>query len=193
MAVTRTPRTAWIDEALRALAEGGPDAVRIELLAEALRVTKGGFYWQFADRNALLEEMLDTWEEVVIDEAIQTVEDAGGDSRAKLRRLFALGRQKRAESRRTSVAARSLLTIDLAIRDWARRDKAVAKRLRRVDNRRMEYLRSLFSTFCKDEAEVEVRCLLSLSLFIGSAFILAEHGERNRKDVLQLALGRLLA
>jgi hypothetical protein len=32
-APTRTPRTGWIDEGLRALGVGGPDAVRIEKLA----------------------------------------------------------------------------------------------------------------------------------------------------------------
>ncbi len=52
MAITRTARTSWIDEGLRALAAGGPDTVRIEPLAEALGVTKGGFYWHFDDRRA---------------------------------------------------------------------------------------------------------------------------------------------
>src|SRR5438552_789586 len=128
-APTRTPRTSWIEEGLRALGVGGPDAVRIETLAQALGVTKGGVYWHFDDRRALLEEMLDAWERVMIDEVIERLEGEGGDARAKLRRLFALA---------SSSEARGLLKIDLAIRDWARRDKAVARRLRRVDNRRLE-------------------------------------------------------
>src|SRR6202050_3414980 len=61
-APTRTPRRKWIEQGLRALAAGGPGAVRIEPLAQALGVTRGGFYWHFEDRRALLEEMLDTWE-----------------------------------------------------------------------------------------------------------------------------------
>ena len=89
-APTRTPRTSWIQEGLRALGVGGPDAVRIEKLAQALGVTKGGFYWHFEDRPALLEEMLDAWERLVVDEAIDRVESEGGDARAKLRRLSAL-------------------------------------------------------------------------------------------------------
>src|SRR5205814_1659021 len=89
-ASTRTPRSSWIEEGLSALGVGGPDAVRIETLAQALGVSKGGFYWHFEDRGALLEEMLDSWERVVIDEAIRRVERKGGDARAKLRRLFAL-------------------------------------------------------------------------------------------------------
>jgi len=191
MAVTRTPRTGWIDAGLRALAAGGPDAVRIEPLAEALGVTKGGFYGHFDDRRSLLEEMLDTWERVVIDEAIERVERDGGDAKAKLRRLFALRSGGAVSSRETSVSTRELLKIDLAVCDWARRDKAVAKRLRRVDNRRMEYLRSLFAAFCVDEDDVEVRCLLALSLFVGSAFIAADHGSRTRADIVKLALTRL--
>src|SRR6266550_8784530 len=69
-APTRTPRANWIDEGLRALGVGGPDAVRIESLAQALGVSKGGFYWHFDDRRALLAEMLDAWEWVMIDEVI---------------------------------------------------------------------------------------------------------------------------
>jgi hypothetical protein len=81
----------------------------------------------------------------------------------------------------------------LAIRDWARRDNSVAKRLRRVDNRRMDYMRSLFGDFCRDDDEVEVRCMLAFSLFIGNHFIAAKHGARSRADVLKLAVARLLA
>jgi AcrR family transcriptional regulator len=184
MAGTRTPRSAWIDEGLRALAAGGPDAVRIEPLARALGVTKGGFYWHFDDRRGLLEEMLEAWERVMIDEAIERVESQGGDARAKLRRLFALA---------SSSEIRELLRADLAVRDWSRRDKTVAKRLRRVDNRRMDYMRSLFGAFCPDEDEVEVRCMVAFSLFIGEPFIAVDHGARSRADVLKLALARLEA
>jgi AcrR family transcriptional regulator len=179
MALTRTPRSSWIDEGLRALAAGGPDAVRIEPLARALGVTKGGFYWHFDDRRALLEEMLDTWERVSVDEVIERIEGEGGDARAKLRRLFALG---------SSSEARELLEIDLAVRDWARREQPVAKRLRRVDNRRMDYMRALFGAFCRDEDEVEARCMLAFSLWLGPHFMAADHGARSRADALQLAL-----
>jgi AcrR family transcriptional regulator len=182
LAVTRTPRSSWIEEGLRALAAGGPDAVRIELLARALGVTKGGFYWHFDDRRALLREMLETWERVGVDEVIERLEAEGGDARAKLRRLFALGG-----------SSGEVLRIDLAVRDWSRRDAAVAERLRRVDNRRMDYMRSLFGAFCRDEDEVEARCMLTYLLWIGDHFIAAEHGARSRADVLELIMLRLLA
>ena len=186
MAKVRTPRGAWVDAALRALAAGGPDAVRIEPLAVALGVSKGGFYWHFADRGALLEEVLDAWERLSVDEAIERVEREGGDARARLRELFAL-------SSASGDLTRMVLKSDLAVRDWARRDRAVAERLRRVDNRRVDYLRSLFGAFCPDEAEVEARCLVTMSLFVGNHFVAADHGARSRADVVELALARLLA
>ena len=182
MALTRTPRASWIDEGLRALAAGGPDAVRIEPLAQALGVTKGGFYWHFDDRRALLEEILDAWERASVDEVIERVESEGGDARAKLRRLFAI-----------ASSSDDVLEIDLAVRDWSRREEAVAERLRRIDNRRMDYMRSLFGAFCPDEDEVEVRCFLNFSLFIANHFIAADHGARSRADVVKLVLKRLEA
>jgi AcrR family transcriptional regulator len=174
-APTRTPRSRWIEAGLRALAAGGPDAVRIEPLAKALGVTRGGFYWHFEDRRALLEEMLDTWERASTDEVLERVEREGGDARAKLRRAGAL------------TLSPWLLPIDLAVRDWSRREPTVADRLHRVDNRRMDYLRSLFGTFCADADDVEARSMLAFSLLIGNHFMAADHGARSRADVLELA------
>jgi hypothetical protein len=85
------------------------------------------------------------------------------------------------------------LRIDLAVRDWARREPTVAERLRRVDNRRMDYMRSLFGAFCPDEDDVEARCMVFYSLWIGNHFIAADHGTPSRADVLKLALKRLEA
>jgi AcrR family transcriptional regulator len=177
---TRTPRARWIEEGLRALADGGPDAVRIEPLARVLGVSRGGFYWHFADRQALLDEMLDTWERQSTDEVLRRVESEGGDAMSKVRRAGAL-----------TFSAR-LLPIDLAVRDWSRREPAVAERLRRVDNRRMDYLRSLFAVFCPDEDDVEARSTLAFSLLIGSHFMAADHGRRTRAEVLELAVKQLL-
>jgi AcrR family transcriptional regulator len=181
-AQTRTPRANWIQEGLRALGVGGPDAVRVEGLAQALGVTKGGFYWHFEDRGALLAEMLDTWQRVVSQDVIDLVEAGGGDARAKLRRLFAV-----------AVSMEDMVKIEMAIREWARRDPAVAARLRELDNRRMDYMRSLFGELTADEQDVEVRSLFAFSLFIANDYIAAEHGSRSRSEVIDLAVQRLMA
>ncbi|MGX6601068.1 TetR/AcrR family transcriptional regulator [Micromonosporaceae bacterium Da 78-11] len=185
MAVARTSREKWIEEGLRALAAGGPEAVRIEALAQALGVSKGGFYWYFTNRETLLAEMLDTWEREVSEAVIDEVEGGGGDGRARLRRLFTMVATYSDEPVRGTAS-------DLAIRDWARRDPAVAERLRRVDDRRMDYLRTLFASFCPDPDDVEVRCLLTYSVRIGTHVIAAGHGDRSRADVMALTSKWLL-
>lgn len=179
---TRTPRSKWIEEGLSALAAGGSDAVRIESLAQALGVSKGGFYWHFSDRQSLLDEMLDAWERTWVDEVIEAVEAEDGEARSRLRRLFALAAASGAE----------LLKIELAIRNWARREEAVAERLRQVDNKRMDYMRSLFGAICEDDDDVEARCLLTFSLFIGGYFVSVDHRGRSRAEVLELALEWLM-
>jgi hypothetical protein len=57
----------------------------------------------------------------------------------------------------------------------------------------MDYLRSLFGAFCNDEDEIEARCMLFFSLWIGSHFIAADHSGRTRTEVLKLALRQLEA
>ena len=138
-----------------------------------------GFYGHFPDRNGLLTEMLDCWERMSTEEVRERVEREGGAVGAKLRKAGAL------------TFSSKLLPVDLAVRDWSRRDPAVAERVRRVDNRRMEYLRQLFRAFSSDEDDVEARCILAFSLLIGSHFMAADHGGRSRAEVLEQAV-RLL-
>ncbi|MFJ6810720.1 TetR/AcrR family transcriptional regulator [Streptomyces anulatus] len=184
MGAIRTPRDRWIEEGLRTLAAGGPEAVRIEVLAQALGVTKGGFYGYFRNRAALLEEMLATWEREVAEGIIARIERDGGDARERLGHLFDF-----VESGGPVMSA----GVEMAIRDWARRDEGVARRLRRADNRRMDYLRELYGAFCPDEADVEARCLITFSLRVGEHLIASDNGPRDRADVLAAVRDRLLS
>ncbi|WP_331771947.1 TetR/AcrR family transcriptional regulator (plasmid) [Embleya sp. NBC_00888] len=181
MGAARTPRDRWVEEGLRALADGGPDAVRIEALAKRLGVTKGGFYGYFADRDALLRAMLDAWERESTDEVIDRVEREGGDPKTKIQRAGML-----------TFSDDRLLPLDLAVRDWARRDEAVAERLRRVDNRRMALLREMIGTFCSDPDEVEARSLLAFCVAIAHRSLATDHEGRTRAEVLAHAADLIL-
>lgn len=180
-APVQTPRARWIEAGLAALMAGGVDRVRVELVASSLGVTKGGFYGHFAHRDEFLEALLDEWETTLVDQAIESADHGGGDGRTRLKRLFATAdRMDQAES------------LELAIRDWARRDADVAARVARVDDRRMAYLRPLFADFCDDPADVEGRCLLVLTLFVGTSLVGARHGRRSRATATAAALRHLL-
>ncbi len=154
-APARTPRDRWVAAGLEALAEGGPEGVRVEALAAKLGVTKGGFYGYFPNRGALLAEMLDEWERRTTDDVIARVEEEGGDAAGKMRRAGLL------------TFSSELLPIELAVRSWARHDADVATRLKRVDNARIGYLRTMFGTYVDDPDEIEARSTLAFTLAIG--------------------------
>jgi AcrR family transcriptional regulator len=170
----RTPRTRWVEEGLAVLATSGVDAVRVEALAKRIGVTKGGFYGYFADRDALLTAMLDVWENEATDQVLERVETLDPKTKARVAGLL-------------TFSSNRLLPIDLAIRDWARRDDDVAERLRRVDNTRMTLLRETIGVFCEDPDEVEARSLLAFCATIGSHFLAADHAGRTRVEVLTRA------
>jgi hypothetical protein len=113
--------------------------------------------------------------------ASERVEREDGDPRTRIHRAGVL-----------TFSAGRLLPIDLAVRDWARRDEAVAERLRRVDNRRMDLLRQMIGTFCTDPDEVEARGLLAFCMAIGNHFLAAGHGDRTRAQVLARAADLVL-
>ncbi len=178
-APTRTTREDWIDAGLRALASHGPAGVRVETVAEDLGVTKGGFYGQFGDRARFLDELLATWERRSTDEVLAQVASAD-DARQRMRRAGAL------------TFSDELLPVDLAVRSWARTNDGVAARLRRVDDRRMDYLRQQLSTYLDDPDQVEGRATLAFTLAIGQHFIAADHEGRTRDQAVALATSILL-
>lgn len=182
----RTPRSKWIRAGLEALAAGGPEAVRIEPIAESLGVTKGGFYGHFADRQAFLTALLDSWEHTLVDRVIGVVEASGGDARSRLSHLFTLAATL--DTRRDN-----LFAAELAVREWARREPSVAARLRRVDNRRMDYMRALFGEFTSDPDDIEARCLTAFALFAGVPLITADYGGERSAEIRDLAARRLLS
>lgn len=182
MGALRTPRERWVEEGLRALGEGGIDAVRVEVLAKVLGVTKGGFYGHFADRAELLAAMLDAWERESVDDVLERIELEGGDALDKMRLAG-----------RLTFSGDRLRPIDQAVREWARRDPDVAERLRRVDNRRMQLARDAISTFCSDPDEVEARSLLAFCMAIGSHLLAADHPGRSRAEVMKRAADLLLS
>ncbi|MFZ5790068.1 MAG: TetR/AcrR family transcriptional regulator [Pseudomonadota bacterium] len=122
----------WVAAGWRALAEGGPAAVRIEALARSLGVTKGGFYGHFADRAALLDAMLAGWRERAGSGLIARVEARGGDPRDKLWALI------------ETVIREGARSPEPALRTWARGSEAVRAALAAVDRRRLDYLDAQF-------------------------------------------------
>lgn len=183
MATAKTTPEVWLDAGLAALAAGGPDAIRVESLARTLGVTKGGFYWHFADRSAFLDRMLHRWEQRAVGDVIAELESHDTAPDDRLRELFGIA---------AAAIGAGGMDVELAIRDWGRRDPTVLERLARVDARRMTYMRDLFQRLTEDPLDAEARSLTAYALYVGTHFLAAEHRGRRRPEVLQRALETLL-
>ncbi|MEM8929797.1 MAG: TetR/AcrR family transcriptional regulator [Acidobacteriota bacterium] len=184
MSTTRRAKRSpddWIDAGTTALARGGLAAVRVEVLARELGVTKGSFYWHFDNRNALITAMLEAWEARQTLSIIEQVESTGGDAADRLVEL----------SRLTDLDSDSDHEIEIALREAARRDPTVAAFVRRVDEQRMAYLRRLYTDLGYAPVDAEARSLMSYSLLVGDALISAEPVAASRRELLQ-ACRRLL-
>jgi AcrR family transcriptional regulator len=59
-------RDDWLDEAFRAVVEGGFENVKVLTLADKLKVTRGSFYWHFADHSDLISSLIKRWKETQI-------------------------------------------------------------------------------------------------------------------------------
>ncbi|NKF20781.1 TetR/AcrR family transcriptional regulator [Solimonas marina] len=132
---------AWAEAALDAIANGGLDAVAVEPLARRLGVTKGSFYWHFANRDALLRAALARWEQAETDDIVARV----GPEADPYTRIVKLFKAANASYR----AGRLYLAIAAA------EDKPMVQAfVRRVSERRMGYLYDCYHAlgFAEDEA-----------------------------------------
>jgi AcrR family transcriptional regulator len=112
----------WLKAAFTRLSEQGIDAVRVEVLARDLGVSKGSFYWHFRARGDLLEKMLSRWEEGELGWLDPEQEDAS----AATRWARVVARTANPEHVRTEVAVRA----------WARRDERVALRVAALERKK---------------------------------------------------------
>ncbi|KRA24140.1 hypothetical protein ASD65_06650 [Microbacterium sp. Root61] len=64
----------WTLAAFERFNADGIAAVRVEAVARDLGTTKGSFYWHFADRAALVQTVLETWERTETEELIARVQ-----------------------------------------------------------------------------------------------------------------------
>lgn len=126
-------REDWTLAALAALAEGGIDAVRVERLAVQLRVSKGSFYWHFKDRADLLNALLDLWDNDFTRQLIEKV--APQPTPAERLRALAV------DALSTKMFNVDSARAESAVQAWAAIDPEAARRLRKVETSRVEYLR----------------------------------------------------
>ena len=153
-------RDAWIAGAWAFLAEAGDEALRVEVLARRLKITKGSFYWHFADREALMKAVLEMWERREsegLTAALHGGEADSGKPKAKLRGLLSW------------LAPR--LGGEAGLRLWARRDKRTAKVVATIDTQRLSVLERAFAESGAGKKEAAARARLAYALLMTDPFL----------------------
>ena len=157
----RLNRDDWLDAAFKAVVEGGFDNVRVLVIADALGVTRGSFYWHFADHAELIAALLARWKarEIETDQKLksQSTPDAQADLLQLLDAALAHGG-----------ADLESIRFELALRGLGRRDPAVAKMLVEVDQMRMNLFQYKFMRLTGDATiATELAALFYLAI-VGS-------------------------
>ncbi|MBP6500577.1 MAG: TetR/AcrR family transcriptional regulator [Thauera sp.] len=179
----RTPldRDAWVAGATEVLAEEGIAGLRVEVLAKRLKVTKGSFYWHFTDRRDLLLAVLSHWKEGRIRDIIKQTRAQPGHELAQIYHVIDVYSASR---------SRRGMLIELAVRDWARRDPEASVIVAEVDDVRLRCARDLFLACGVPMDEASSRCMLLYAYVFGVSLMIYEKFDtdvaRLKRDIADL-------
>ena len=154
VSTARFTREDWTRAALRAMAEGGISAVRVDALARHLGVTRGSFYWHFTDRNELLKTALEHWEREF---TAQVIEELAGidDPAERLERLI-----------RSAFGDELVPGLQPAIMADADRP-VVMPVLRRVTAQRIDFIAVIYRDLGLAPADARRRAVLAYAAYLG--------------------------
>ena len=142
-------REAWIAAARKVLEKSGIAEVKIDRLARQFKVTRGSFYFHFTSLNDLRNGLLDEWRRTNCApfRAMRDAEDIDGLT------FFTEIVHVWVDEDPFSPQ------LDLAIRDWSRTSKSLAKEVREIDDLRIALLIRAFRAmgYADDESLVRAR------------------------------------
>jgi len=174
-------RDAWIVAATDVLADEGLAGLRVEVLAKRLKVTKGSFYWHFQDRRDLLMAVLQTWRDGRIRDIVKQTRANPGHELEQIYHVIDIYSTSR--SRRGAM-------IELAVRDWARRDPEAAAIVAEVDDIRLRCARDLFLACGVPMEEASSRCMLLYAYVFGISLMIYDKFDsdvgRVKRDIADL-------
>ncbi|HKV20235.1 MAG TPA: TetR/AcrR family transcriptional regulator [Mycobacterium sp.] len=122
----------WIQAGFAVLAEDGPNALRLDAICERLGVTKGSFYWHFADIATYRTALIEAWGSLADQDRQQFENSEELDPRQRLRHMM------------EAVVRPQQWALERAMRVWALTDETVAANVRKSDGR---VLRAVFTAF----------------------------------------------
>ncbi len=142
-------REAWLAAARKALEKSGIAEVKIERLAAQLKVTRGSFYFHFSSLKDLQNGLLEQWRRNNC-QPFQDMRDAACiDGLQFFTRIVHVWVDEDPFSP----------LLDLAVRDWSRTSKKLAREVAEMDTLRISLLTRAFRAlgYVEDECVVRAR------------------------------------
>ena len=177
---TSSPRLSvddWVSAAIEIATAEGIQGIKINRLCERLGVTKGSFYWHFADLDALLG---------AIAEAYGSGQDA---TRLRLTELQSIEPRQRLVEGLQAFVANDLGRLDNAMRSWAQTDERARVAVVAADQYKFGYLVEVFRElgFGPGDADLRAKTLYYTGVGFSVVGPLGRKGtERQIRDLVAL-------
>ncbi|MEV2270017.1 TetR/AcrR family transcriptional regulator [Nonomuraea africana] len=168
----------WLEAGLTVLSEEGAPALTIERLCARLNLTKGSFYHHFRGMAGFKTDLLKHFEAEHTGRYIDGAESAGASAQAKLDHLANLVLDDKGAS----------YDLEIAVRAWALQDAEVHALQRRVDQLRVDYVRSLWRELGGREAEAEPMARLLYLVLVGAQQVVPPVPADELREIYALAL-----
>ena len=143
----------WLEQGLKTLARSGFTALKAEPLARAMGVSRGSFYWHFADVGAFHAALLRHWREIAAEQVIARVEQAAAGENPLPRLLRgAFGFKP---------------DLEVAVRTWAALDPLPRRAVQAIDRRRLSYIEGQLEASGLAPARARARARVLYWAFLG--------------------------
>jgi AcrR family transcriptional regulator len=153
--VDQLSATDWLNHGLKTLAQEGFTALKAVPLAKSMGVSRGSFYWHFADIEAFHAELLKLWRDIAAERIIADVDAAAEKDNAVerlLRRVFG-----------------ERLALENAVRRWAVVDPTARAAVQAIDKRRVTYVEGLLRAAGVADDDARTRAQILYWAYLGFA------------------------
>ncbi|WP_205873532.1 TetR/AcrR family transcriptional regulator [Mycobacterium camsae] len=160
----------WLQAGYTTVADEGLNALKLDRLCSRLNVTKGSFYWHFADMAAYRQALIESWTRLKDDE-LREIEQLGDtEPRERLSQMIGLLVKPRH------------WTLERAMREWARSDEKIATALRAADRRLLKQVRQAFRDYGFDAEEADLRASTTFAAGVGLLHLSVGTPKRQQRE-----------
>jgi AcrR family transcriptional regulator len=147
----------WLQAASDALLEHGVEAVKIQLLAKRLGISRTSFYWFFKDREELLLALVARWRDKNTGNLIRQTQAYAESLAEAMLNVFDCWLNKDLFDSQ----------FEFAVRSWALQAPEILTEVREADQMRVEALTRMFMRFGYTESVADVHARTTYLVQIG--------------------------